>query len=106
MTTATYYLDPRGRQTIDKDPGATLDYIFDWTDFLALIDDTIASVEATAVGVEIVDGPTITGSVVTIWVAGGVVHEPASLTCIITTANVPPRIEPMTIKMNITPKVT
>jgi hypothetical protein len=106
MTTATYYLDGKGRQTINKDAGATLDYTFDWTDFLTPIADTIASVTATATGMTLVGGPTFTGNVVTVWATGGVVGTPASLTVTITTSSTPPRIEPMTVQFKITPKVT
>jgi hypothetical protein len=106
MTIATYYPDAKGRQTIDKDPGATLDYVFDWTAFLTAIGDTINTVAATANGVVIVGSPTFTGKIVTVWVSGGVLNSPASVTCTITTNSVPARIEPMTIQMKITPKVT
>jgi hypothetical protein len=106
MTTSTYYLDVRGRQTIAKDPGALLDYSFDWTDFLAPITDTIASVTASAVGVTLVGSPTFVGPVVTVWAQGGTVGQAASITCVITTQSTPARVEPMTIQLKITPKVT
>lgn len=106
MTTSTYYLDTRGRQTIAKDSGALLDYLFDWTDFLALISDSIASVTASAVGVTLVGSPTFTGAIVTVWAQGGTVGQAASITCTITTSSTPARIEPMTIQLKITPKVT
>lgn len=103
MTTATYYLDAKGRQTIDKDPGATLDYPFDWTDFLTGISDTIQSVSAAAVGVTVQGVPTFSGMVATVWATGGVVGTPATLTCTIVTVG--GRTEPMTIQLKITPKV-
>lgn len=105
MAISTYYLDAKGRQTINKDPGAVLDYQIDWTDFLTPILDTIAAVSAVASGVVLVGTPSVSGAVVTVWVSGGVVGTPASVTVTITTSSTPPRIEPMTIQMKITPKV-
>jgi hypothetical protein len=105
MSTSTYYLDARGRLTIDKDPGATLDYPFDWSDFLTPLADSIASASASAVGVTLVGTPAVSGNVVTIWAQGGSVGQAAAITCTITTASAPARIEPMTIQLKITPKV-
>jgi hypothetical protein len=73
--------------TVTKDPDEHLDYIFDWTAYLALYSDTIAS------------APTVTGTNVTIdshiwdgdkkvltWVSGGLRNTTGRATCrIITT---------------------
>jgi hypothetical protein len=42
MTTDTVIVDSKGKATVIKDPDATLDYVFDWTDWLDLINDEIA----------------------------------------------------------------
>jgi hypothetical protein len=104
MTTATYYLDAKGRTVIDKDPGATLDYLFDWSAFLGT--DAIASVTASAVGVTVVGVPSFSGKVTTVWLAGGTLGQSASFTVTITTATNPARIEPMTVLVKLTPKAT
>lgn len=106
MSIATYYLDAKGRTTIDKDAGATLDYELDWSAFLTPISDTIASVSAVATGVSLVGAPTFVGNVVTVWVSGGVVGQPGQMVVTITTSSTPARIEPMTVNFKITPKVT
>lgn len=102
---SAFYYDRQGRTTIDKDPGATLDYRIDWTDFLLAEGDRIASVVVTATGVTVVGTPSTDGTVVTVWVSGGTLNQPATLTCTITTDSTPARIEPMTIQFKITPKV-
>lgn len=84
MTTETFVADPLGRPTITKDPGARLDYSWDWTAWLAGASDAIKSVSVTGVGCT-VESSTFNAGIVTAWVSGGVEYVPASLTCQITT---------------------
>lgn len=90
MAIETYTVKSNGKAVIPKDPNATLDYAFVWTDYLADITDTIAS--ATFV----VD-PTLTitqqgfdSTTATVWISGGVAPVPPlpnelRVTCRITT---------------------
>lgn len=73
-----------------KDPDAVLDYVWDWTAWLA--GDTIATktVTVTAAVGDLtplaVDSSTITGSTVVAWLSGGKVNTTYSVTCRVTTA--------------------
>ncbi len=102
----TYVIDRYGDRVIQKDPDATLDYPFDWTQWLALNPgEAIASVEF------IVD-PSLTivdqgfdGTTATVWLKGGI--KPASganklrVTCRITTTNVPAWIDDRSVFVEI-----
>lgn len=72
------------RPSIIKDPGATLDYTFDWTDWLALVADTIASYSVTVDGVTKTSDARV-GALVTVWVSGGTLGGVGSATCHVTT---------------------
>lgn len=87
-----------GKPTIDKDPGASLDYVMDWTDWLAVVSDTIASASATGTGV-VVDSCTVMpgGKSVLLWVSGGAANTTGSVALQITTASAPPRIDERTL---------
>lgn len=86
VTTETYVLDQLGRPTITVDPQATLDYVWDWTAWLAALSDNIASINVTPVGCTLVKS-SFNGGLVTAWAGTGVAYMPASLTCQITTAS-------------------
>lgn len=103
---STFVIDTRGRPIIEKDPVAKLDYIFDWTAYLAGISDTIASVTFTLTS----DKPNSTAQVVsssntattaTAWVGGGVIDELIQVDCKITTASTPARIDSRSIWIKI-----
>ena len=69
-----------------KDPNAILDYTFDWTEYLAPITDTIASVQfATSAGLTKTSQSNTT-TTATAFVSGGVVGATEKLTCRIVTA--------------------
>lgn len=88
MTTDTYITDSiTGKSTIQKDPAATLDYTFDWSDYLALIADTIASVTFTVAGGVALTTQSNTTTAATAWISGGVTGVPASVACRITTSS-------------------
>lgn len=90
--TDTYYIDPKTKElTIDKDPDETLDYPFDWAEYLDDIQDTIAApgpgitpVAFTVAGVEI-DSQQNDTKVATVWVKGGTVGTTAKVSCKIRT---------------------
>ncbi len=89
-----------GRPTIDKDPTATLDYIFDWTAWLAESADSIASAVVTAAGATVLASSN-TSDLVTARVSGGVIGQTVALTCTITTAAASPRIDLRTVYLRI-----
>lgn len=67
--------------TFAKDPAATLDYAFDWSSWLAA-GDTITSATVTAdTGLTVVGTPSVAGSSVTAWLAGGEAGSLYRVTC-------------------------
>lgn len=79
----TYDIDSRGRLFILKDPDATLDFPFDWTEWLTDIDDTIFLVDIivdTANGL-VLASQSHTTTTATAWVSGGTVGSYAFVTC-------------------------
>lgn len=82
---STFAADSKGRQVIDKDPNASLDYNFDWTTWLSGVSDSIASFEIIYSGVVEAKAATRSGGVVTAWAKGGTVGDLCSITCRITT---------------------
>lgn len=85
---------------IKKDPDAVLDYVFDWTDWLAPLADVIVSVEwVPSAGITVVSSSN-TSATATAFAAGGVVDAEEFLTCRITTAG--GRTEDRTIRFSIT----
>jgi hypothetical protein len=69
-----------------KDPSARLDYTWDWTPWLADVDDTISSATVTVPdGLTAVGSPVVDEGFVTQRVAGGTLDEAYKLVCQITT---------------------
>ena len=105
MATETFVISASGKASISKDPNATLDYTFDWTDWLASADepdDTIASVAFAIAGTTATIGTVTNNSTTaTAWISGGVVGEKAALSCKITTVNAPARVEERTVYIKI-----
>lgn len=100
MTTETYSLVGNPSPSIPKDPDAALDYIFNWTDWLAPASEAIASYEVTVDGVTL-DSHQRTGAYVTAWVSGGVAGQVASVTCRVTTNSSPARLDQRTVYLRI-----
>lgn len=100
MTTETFSLIGNPSPSIPKDPDAALDYIFNWTEWLALGGDSIASYAVTVNGVT-KDSDARTGAYVTAWVSGGTAGETASVTCSVTTNSTPPRTDHRTVYLKI-----
>ncbi len=70
-----------------KDPGALLDYSWDWSEWLAEVDDTISSATvAVPAGLTAVGSPVVDEGTVTQRVSGGEVDAAYTLVCQITTA--------------------
>lgn len=81
----TYVISASGAATILKDPEALLDYIFDWTAYLAAISDTLTAINFTVTSGTIAASGFV-GALATAWVSGGVAGTTITLTCHITTA--------------------
>jgi hypothetical protein len=85
---ATEFTFSSGKWTIDRDPNAILDYKIDLTEWLdAQSDALLTAVEATdrTVGV-VVDSVTIVGKTIVVWISGGTIGDPASVTIRFTTS--------------------
>ena len=67
-----------------KDPSAVLDYVFDWTGWLAT-GETIANYTITADTGITVDSPTEDAGKVTVWLSGGTAGINYKVACLITT---------------------
>ena len=75
------------KYTITKDPDAVLDYIFDWSAWLAEIVDTIASAEIVVAAEGVVcDSDSIVDDTVVAWISGGTAGATYRVTCRIVTA--------------------
>lgn len=71
---------------IKKDPNAVLDYVVDWTDWLAPLADVIVTVEwVPSAGITVVSSSN-TSTTATAFCSGGVVDAEEFVTCRITTA--------------------
>lgn len=102
----TYVVDSKGDYVIEKDPDATLDYAFDWTQWLALNPgDSIAGVEFIADPSLTVESQAFDANTATVWLSGGVAPTGAPnklrVTCRITTTNSPPRIDDRSVFLRI-----
>jgi len=97
MTTDTFVISSSGKATIKKDPEATLDYIFNWTDWLtAAGGDVIVSATVTPdTGLTLVtSGVVDAGRRVQAFISGGVDGVTYKVKCSIVTAASPnPRRE-------------
>lgn len=88
MSTETYTetgTAPNVKYTIIKDPDATLDYPFDWEEWLALVSDSIASQEIIVETGITCDSSEISGDIVIAWISGGTAGTTYRVTCRIVT---------------------
>lgn len=92
--------DPK-KPRAPKDPNATLDFSFNWGPWLLDIGDTIVSHTFIVDGGLVDEGSAVAGDVATVFVSGGTLAALAAVTCRISTASVPPRIEDRTVYLNI-----
>lgn len=84
----TYTVDSKtGKATITKDPDAVLDYVFDWTEWLDGVTDTLSTAAPVMEeGDAVVESHTIVGKKVHVWVSGGTAGSTSRLRCRIATA--------------------
>jgi hypothetical protein len=68
-----------------KDPQAVLDYLFDWSEWLAT-GETITSHVITTSGTIDVESSTHTSTTVVVWLGGGVADTDVGVLCHITTS--------------------
>ncbi len=68
-----------------KDPDATLDWIFDWNDWLAEFETITSAVFITDPGI-IVDDSSNTQKTATVWLSGGTESQVYRITCRVTTS--------------------
>lgn len=106
MSIDTFVVNEKtGKATITKDPDAVLDYTFDWTAWLDSVTDSISTHTAvvtsgvTPASNVAVDGSSVVGKTVVVWVSGGVVGETVALRCRIDTAG--NRIDDRTVYLKI-----
>jgi hypothetical protein len=71
--------------TLSKDPDATLDYVVDWTAFLAPTGDTIASVVWVVPSGLTENSQLFTATTATIWLESGTLGKTYVVICRITT---------------------
>lgn len=103
--TDTYIVNKEGLNVIEKTPGGKLDYPFDWTQWLDDVGDTIVDKEVTVQDGIVLESSSISASKKVIaWISGGEVGKTYWVTCKITTASVPPRIDERTIYIKIIAK--
>lgn len=110
MSIDTFVIDAKsGKASIIKDPNAILDYTFDWTAWLDMVGDSIATKDVAVTSGNspasniAVASSQIVGKTVVVWVSGGAAGETATLRCRITT-NLPnpgPRTDDRTVYLKI-----
>lgn len=90
------------KPTASIDPNATIDITFNWTVLLADIKDTVSEVQFDIIGLTN-KGAYRDGAFATIFVGSAVTTGGVSpsVTCRITTASTPPRVEDRTIYLNV-----
>jgi hypothetical protein len=108
MATETYVVTS-GKPTITKDQDADLDYSWDWSPYLKSLADTIAGVEfeVTEPGGDttlVTHDPGFNPQQAVIWLSQGAVGKTYQVTCRITTANTPPRIDDRSIWVKVVQK--
>ena len=102
--TETYVVTGAGataKRTIQKDLLAKLDYVFDWTEWLATVGDTIASHTITVpTGLTLVSS-TQNAGVIVAWLSGGTLGQTYKVTCHIVTVSTPAREDERSIYVKI-----
>lgn len=97
-----FVVSKSGKAEIVKDPNAVLDYVFDWTDWLDALPDTINSAtSAIESGTGTIVQTLVVGKTVVVWVSGGVVGETIALRCRITTNSTPARVDDRTVYLKV-----
>lgn len=86
-----------------KDPDSTVDYGFDWSDWLAT-GETIASSSWTIPAGLTNESDAFTDTTTAVFISGGVVDEVYTITNTITTNNSTPRVEDRSVNIRIKEK--
>lgn len=81
-----------------KDPNAVLDWVFDWSDWLAVSETITARTVTVATGLT-KDSDSAGTETVTVWLSGGTAGESYSVACRITTSSA--RIDERTITVRV-----
>jgi len=83
-----------------KDPADVLDYIFNWTKYLAA-GESIDSYELSITGGGVIDSHSEANNIITAFVSGGTLGKIITLSCKITTDSSPARtkVQSITIKV-------
>lgn len=87
--------------TMNKSVGSTLNYSWDWSEWLA--GDSISAYAVTGKGINVLQF-SIVGAVVTAMVSGGKVGRDAWIKCEIVTLASPQKIESRTLHLVIVPR--
>ncbi len=87
--------------TFKKDPNATLDYVFDWQDWLTPLGVSIASVAWVLSSGLTQVAVANTADTATIYVSGGTAGTNETITCRITTTGATPRVEDRSVTLRI-----
>ena len=90
-----------------KDPNATLDYLFNWGDWLVPGDTIVSKVVTADAGLTVSssaivagtdrDGVSVPSGAVLVWITGGTLGAEYKVVCNVTTASAPPRIDDRTM---------
>ena len=72
-------------RTFQHDPGAALDYTFDWSTWLTAEADTLSSYTVTVPSGLTLDSDSETSGAVTAWISGGTAGTSYTVTCEIVT---------------------
>jgi hypothetical protein len=99
--TDAYTIPETGFPWIVKDPDAVLDYLFDWSDWLAEGENIASHTVEVESGTCEVESEIEQSGVVTAWISGGALGETSFVRCRITSDNVPARTDDRTVKIKI-----
>jgi hypothetical protein len=86
----TYTVGTTGKATILKDDKAVLDYIFDWSSWLAPMTDTLINNTITITGQDntlVNNSATNDDTSVIVWLSGGTIGQTYQVECEITTVS-------------------
>jgi len=81
-----------------KDPDATLDYGFDWSQWLQIGESLYSFVVSATTGITVASSASTTGSVI-VWLSGGTSGSRYDIACKITTTD--NRIDERTIRIDV-----
>lgn len=85
--------------TFEKDPGATLDYAFDWRPWLATGETITAHSVTAATGITLDSEGEDPAGVITVWLSGGDAGVKYNVTCQVTTSE--QRVDERTISIKV-----